>query len=60
LNKVDLLPVTDFSMNAFTDGLRQVTQAPLFPLSARTGAGLGTWISWIQAQREAHVMPKIA
>ncbi|MDR7544854.1 MAG: hydrogenase nickel incorporation protein HypB [Armatimonadota bacterium] len=52
LNKVDLLPVTDFSLAAFTEGLREVATAPLFPLSARTGEGLGTWIAWVEAQRE--------
>jgi hydrogenase nickel incorporation protein HypB len=52
LNKVDLLDVTDFSLAAFTDGLRESTAAPLFPLSARTGEGLGTWIAWVEAQRE--------
>jgi hydrogenase nickel incorporation protein HypB len=52
LNKVDLLDVTDFSLAAFTDGLRESTTAPLFPLSARTGEGLGTWIAWVEAQRE--------
>lgn len=54
LNKVDLLPVTDFSLSAFIEGLREVTAAPLFPLSARTGEGLGLWIAWIEAQREVH------
>jgi hydrogenase nickel incorporation protein HypB len=52
LNKVDLLPVTDFSLAAFAEGLREVSAAPLFPLSARTGEGLGTWIAWVEAQRE--------
>jgi hydrogenase nickel incorporation protein HypB len=52
LNKVDLLPVTDFSLAAFTAGLREVSAAPLFPLSARTGEGLGTWVAWVEAQRE--------
>ncbi len=52
LNKIDLLPVTDFSMPAFMEGLREITAAPLFPLSARTGEGLWLWIAWIEAQRE--------
>jgi hydrogenase nickel incorporation protein HypB len=52
LNKVDLLPATDFSLQAFTEGLREVTDAPLLPLSARTGEGLGTWLAWIEAQLE--------
>ncbi|MDR7523344.1 MAG: hydrogenase nickel incorporation protein HypB [Armatimonadota bacterium] len=54
LNKVDLLPVTDFSMSAFADGLREVSAAPLFPVSARTGEGLGAWIAWVEAQRDVH------
>lgn len=52
LNKIDLLPVTDFSVSAFMEGLREITAAPLFPLSARTGEGLWLWIAWIEAQRE--------
>lgn len=52
LNKIDLLPVTDFSMSAFMEGLREITAAPLFPLSARTGEGLWLWMAWIEAQRE--------
>lgn len=52
LNKVDLLPVTDFSLPAFIEGLRLVTGAPVFPLSARTGEGLGAWLAWVEAQRE--------
>jgi hydrogenase nickel incorporation protein HypB len=56
LNKVDLLPVTDFSMTAFADGLRAVSAAPLFPLSARTGEGFGAWLAWVEAQR-ALVLP---
>ncbi len=52
LNKIDLLPVTDFSVSAFMEGLREITAAPLFPLSARTGEGLWLWIAWVEAQRE--------
>jgi hydrogenase nickel incorporation protein HypB len=52
LNKIDLLPGTDFSMSAFMEGLREITAAPLFPLSARTGEGLWLWMAWIEAQRE--------
>jgi hydrogenase nickel incorporation protein HypB len=50
LNKVDLLTVTDFSMSAFVEGLREISAAPVFPLSARTGEGLATWIAWVEAQ----------
>jgi len=51
LNKIDLLPLTNFSMDAFTEGLRQVTEAPLFTLSASTGEGLRPWIEWVTGQR---------
>ncbi len=53
LNKTDLLRATGFSVDAFTAGLRAVSQAPLFPLSARTGEGIDAWISWIETGREA-------
>jgi hydrogenase nickel incorporation protein HypB len=49
LNKVDVLPLTDFSMTAFAEGLRTVSAAPLFPVSARTGEGLDAWLAWLEA-----------
>ncbi len=54
VNKIDLLPFTNFSMETFTEGLRQVTQAPLFALSASTGDGLSEWIEWIAEQTRGH------
>ena len=54
LNKVDLLPYVDFSLTAFAAGLRQVSTAPIFPLSARTGEGTAAWIEWIAGQRRVH------
>ncbi len=54
LNKVDLLPYVDFSLTAFAAGLRQVSTAPIFPLSARTGEGAAAWIEWIAGQRRVH------
>lgn len=54
LNKMDLLPVVEFSLPAFEAGLREVSAAPLFPLSARTGEGLGAWIAWVEATRGVH------
>lgn len=52
LNKVDLMPLTGFSFEVFTVGLREVTSAPLFPISARTGEGMDAWVAWVEAQRE--------
>jgi hydrogenase nickel incorporation protein HypB len=51
LNKIDLLPYTDFSVEAFVQGLRQVSQAPVFALSARTGEGVSAWTAWLESQR---------
>jgi hydrogenase nickel incorporation protein HypB len=53
LNKIDLLAVTDFSLDRFVEGLRAVSHAPVFPLSARTGEGIDGWVAWLDAQREA-------
>lgn len=55
LNKMDLQPVSDFSLAAFTEGLQEVSAAPLFPLSARTGEGVELWTAWVTAQRQALV-----
>jgi len=52
LNKIDLLPFTNFSMETFAEGLREVTKAPMFALSASTGDGLNPWIEWIAGQRQ--------
>jgi len=51
LNKIDLLPHTDFSVEAFVQGLRQVSQAPVFALSARTGEGVSAWTAWLESRR---------
>jgi hydrogenase nickel incorporation protein HypB len=53
LNKVDLLGVCDFSAAAFLEGLREVTNAPLFSVSARTGEGVDTWLDWLDGRRGA-------
>jgi len=48
LNKVDLLPYLDFSVEHFLRSLRQVNpHAPVFPVSARTGEGLSDWYGWL-------------
>jgi hydrogenase nickel incorporation protein HypB len=52
LNKIDLLDVCDFSVPAFLDGLREVTDAPLLSVSARTGEGVDAWVAWLERQIE--------
>ncbi len=52
LNKVDLLPHTDFDRAAFHADFRKLNdRAPVFEVSCRTGQGLGEWCHWIE-----HVM----
>lgn len=51
LNKIDLLPYTDFAIDcAVRDitGLNQ--QAVLMKVSCRTGAGLTDWLEWLKQQ----------
>lgn len=48
LNKIDLLPYTDFNM----ENLRQIVVAmnpriSIFPLSAKTGEGVGEFVAWL-------------
>jgi len=48
LNKADLLQVFDFDVDYFRRGIEMVNpDAPLFPLSCRTGAGVDAWVSWL-------------
>lgn len=48
LNKVDLLPFTDFSVERFHMDLAQINpQAPVFLVSGRTGEGVENWIKWL-------------
>ncbi|MEJ2432308.1 MAG: hydrogenase nickel incorporation protein HypB [Pseudolabrys sp.] len=54
LNKCDLLPHLDFSVEQAVANLRQVnTQAPHINLSARTGEGLDEWYRWVRGEAAA-------
>jgi hydrogenase nickel incorporation protein HypB len=49
LNKIDLLPHTDFDRDAFLRDFRKLNaRAPVFEVSCRTGEGLGAWIHWLE------------
>jgi hydrogenase nickel incorporation protein HypB len=51
LNKADLTPYVDFDMDYFTQGIRALNpQAPIFPVSAKTGAGFNEVCQWIKAK----------
>lgn len=48
LNKIDLLPFTDFSVHRFLRQLRMVNPTvPLLKVSCRSGVGLESWRSWL-------------
>ncbi|NLW56743.1 MAG: hydrogenase nickel incorporation protein HypB, partial [Firmicutes bacterium] len=48
VNKIDLLPFTDFSLSHFEKRLRQVNPlVPLIKLSCRSGVGLDHWRKWV-------------
>lgn len=51
LNKIDLLPYTDFAIDC---AVRDITclnqQAVLMKVSCRTGAGLTDWLEWLKQQ----------
>ena len=51
INKVDLLPYIDFDMDYFRRGVEVLSPGlKTFPLSCRTGVGLGSWLSWVSDQ----------
>jgi len=51
LNKAELCPIFDFDVASFTAGVRMVNpNAPVIPVSCRTGAGLDAWLTWLLAQ----------
>lgn len=48
LNKIDLLPYTNFSFENFRRDLRKINPSvPLFSLSCTRGDGLDEWFEWI-------------
>lgn len=48
LNKIDLLPYTNFSLQQFREDLAQINPtAPVFLVSGRTGEGISEWIDWL-------------
>jgi len=52
LNKVDLLPHTDFDRDEFLQEFRRLNaSAPVFEVSCRTEHGLGEWIHWLEHAR---------
>jgi len=49
LNKIDLVPHSDFSREAFYSGLRAINPAiGVIEVSCRTGEGIGEWGAWLR------------
>ncbi len=56
VNKIDLLPYVDFSVDRCTAAARALRpDVTVIELSARTGEGMNSWYDWIRAQRLARV-----
>jgi len=48
VNKIDLLPYTEFDLEAFSQAVKGINQkAAIFAVSCTTGQGLEDWVSWI-------------
>ena len=48
VNKIDLLPYTDFSLDKFKEDIAQINpSAAVFMVSGRTGEGIEAWIEWL-------------
>lgn len=48
LNKMDLLPYTDFNLDRFREDLAQINpSAAVFMVSGRTGEGIENWTRWV-------------
>jgi hydrogenase nickel incorporation protein HypB len=51
INKIDLAPYVTFRMDYFQKGIEALNPGVVqFPLSCRTGEGLGDWLDWLSAQ----------
>lgn len=49
LNKIDLLPYTDFDLAAAKEQLKEIkNNLVIFPLSAKTGEGMEAWVEWLR------------
>jgi hydrogenase nickel incorporation protein HypB len=49
INKVDLVPYTDFNVRRAAEFARRINPAlPVLEVSCRTGEGLESWFSWLQ------------
>lgn len=51
LNKIDLVPYTNFNMTSFRSDLKKINgKIPLLEISCTRGDGLETWYKWLEAK----------
>lgn len=54
INKIDLLPYTDFDLEAVRKELSGINGSlEIFPLAAKTGEGVEVWSNWLKAKVQA-------
>lgn len=53
-NKVDTMAVFNFNQEAFEESVRKLNPtAPIFPIAATKGEGVGAWTDWLATQIRA-------
>ena len=56
VNKIDVLPYFDFDMDKLYEyAYMRNPNLKIFPISAKTGEGLGAWTDWLKEQAEAWI-----
>jgi hydrogenase nickel incorporation protein HypB len=56
LNKIDVLDAFDFDVDYFRKGVEPLNPGLIFfPLSCKTGEGLGAWLDWVKSEVEGNV-----
>jgi hydrogenase nickel incorporation protein HypB len=55
LNKMDVLGAFDFDMDYFRRGVEILNPGlAFFPVSCKTGEGMGAWLAWLRAEIQAY------
>ena len=53
LNKMDILPYTNFNKDAFLDDVKKLNgEIPVIETSCTNGAGIDSWINWLEKQKK--------
>ncbi|MCK5267864.1 MAG: hydrogenase accessory protein HypB, partial [Spirochaetes bacterium] len=53
LNKMDILPYTNFNKDAFLDDVKKLNgEIPVIETSCTNGTGIDSWINWLEKQKK--------